>query len=136
MKTLHHPNIVKVFETFEDNRSIHIIMELCVGGDPLRRIASTGHFTERQAAILMKQIFRGLQYMHALNICHRDLKPENFLLSHKSDIEGTSLKIIDFGFAIKFEPEQFLKTKVDETNCNSPGDRVPRQWHKGKMARK
>merc|ERR1712137_138599 len=120
MKTLHHPNIVKVFETFEDNRSIHIIMELCVGGDPLRRIASTGHFTERQAAILMKQIFRGLQYMHALNICHRDLKPENFLLSHKSDIEGTSLKIIDFGFAIKFEPEQFLKTKVGSAYYIAP----------------
>merc|ERR1719502_128779 len=69
MTTLNHPNIVKVFETFEDNKSIHIIMELCLGGDMMRRITGKGHFTEHTAGILMKQIFRGLQYMHALKIC-------------------------------------------------------------------
>merc|ERR1712032_1541618 len=112
MKMMDHPNIVKLFETFEDHRNIYLVMELCSGGELFDRIIDAGHFTEVQAAILMQQILRAMFYMHENHICHRDLKPENFIFQTKDPIEKTLLKIIDFGLSCKFEPGQVLTTKA------------------------
>merc|ERR1719174_1792074 len=76
MKILDHPNIVQLFECFEDHRNIYLILELCTGGELFDRIIDTGHFTEIQAAIVMRSMFRALFYMHDNRVCHRDLKPE------------------------------------------------------------
>merc|ERR1712032_1235125 len=112
MKMMDHPNIVKLFETFEDHRNIYLVMELCSGGELFDRIIDAGHFTEVQAAILMQQILRAMFYMHENHICHRDLKPENFIFQTKDPIDKTLLKIIDFGLSCKFEPGQVLTTKA------------------------
>merc|ERR1712032_1139443 len=112
MKMMDHPNIVKLFETFEDHRNIYLVMELCSGGELFDRIIDAGHFTEVQAAILMQQILRAMFYMHENHICHRDLKPENFIFMTKDPIDKTLLKIIDFGLSCKFEPGQVLTTKA------------------------
>ncbi|KAF8820493.1 calcium-dependent protein kinase CDPK2B [Cardiosporidium cionae] len=110
MKALDHPNIIKLFQTYEDHRSIYLVMELCQGGELFDRIIEKGHFTEKHAAVLMKQIFSALHYLHSNNIMHRDLKPENFLFLHKSD--DSSLKIIDFGLSCRFKPGTFASTKA------------------------
>merc|ERR1712032_682221 len=112
MKMMDHPNIVKLFETFEDHRNIYLVMELCSGGELFDRIIDAGHFTEVQAAILMQQILRAMFYMHENHICHRDLKPENFIFMTKDPIEKALLKIIDFGLSCKFEQGQVLTTKA------------------------
>mmetsp|Transcript_7809 Transcript_7809/g.21329 ORF Transcript_7809/g.21329 Transcript_7809/m.21329 type:complete len:499 (-) Transcript_7809:50-1546(-) len=112
MKLLDHPNIIKLYETFEDHRSIYLVMELCSGGELFDRIIESGHFTEVQAAILMQQIVRAIYYMHENHVCHRDLKPENFLFLTKEPIEKTLLKIIDFGLSCRFEENQVLNTKA------------------------
>lgn len=112
MKLMDHPNIIKLYETFEDHRSIYLVMELCNGGELFDRIIECGHFTEAQAATLMQQIIRAIYYMHENKVCHRDLKPENFLFTTKDSIEKNILKIIDFGLSCKFEPGQVLTTKA------------------------
>jgi len=112
MKMMDHPNIIKLFETFEDHRNIYLIMELSLGGELFDRIIDAGHFTEVQAAILMQQIFRAIYYMHENKVCHRDLKPENFLFSSKDPIEKCLLKIIDFGLSCVYTSDQVLTTKA------------------------
>jgi len=112
MKIMDHPNIIKLYETFEDHRNIYLIMELCSGGELFDKIIEAGHFTEVQAAILMQQIIRAIYYMHENHVCHRDLKPENFLFMTKESIDKNLLKIIDFGLSCKFETNQVLTTKA------------------------
>eukprot|EP00408_Alexandrium_pacificum_P059232 CAMPEP_0171179554 /NCGR_PEP_ID=MMETSP0790-20130122/13314_1 /TAXON_ID=2925 /ORGANISM="Alexandrium catenella, Strain OF101" /LENGTH=503 /DNA_ID=CAMNT_0011644485 /DNA_START=102 /DNA_END=1613 /DNA_ORIENTATION=+ len=112
MKIMDHPNIIKLYETFEDHRSIYLVMELCNGGELFDRIIEAGHFTEAQAASLMQQIIRAIYYMHENKVCHRDLKPENFLFMSRDPIEKNTLKIIDFGLSCKFEANQVLTTKA------------------------
>lgn len=112
MKTMDHPNIIKLFESFEDARYIYLVLELCSGGDLFDRIIDAGHFTESQAATVMQHLFRALFYMHQNHIAHRDLKPENFLFMTKDPIEHSCLKVIDFGLACQFRSEQMLRTRA------------------------
>lgn len=112
MKMMDHPNIIKLFESFEDHRNIYLVMELCTGGELFNRIIEMGHFTEVQAAIVMQHVFRAIYYMHENHVCHRDLKPENFLFTTTEAIEKSSLKIIDFGLAHEFGPDTVLTTKA------------------------
>merc|ERR1719203_1155475 len=103
-----HPNIIKLYESFEDHKNIYLVLELAKGGEMFDRIVESGSFSEQQAAVLMRQIFRAIYYMHENHVCHRDLKPENFIFSTKEPIEKSILKIIDFGLSCKFEPNQVL----------------------------
>ncbi|CAJ1393836.1 unnamed protein product [Effrenium voratum] len=111
MKRMDHPGIIKLYETFEDKRNLYLIMEMCSGGELFDRIVEAGHFTETQAAIVMKQMISAIYYLHTNMICHRDLKPENFLFHTKEPIENNLLKLIDFGLATPFKTGQALKTK-------------------------
>jgi len=112
MKMMDHPNIIKLYESFEDRRNIYLVMELALGGELFDRIIESGHFTEVQAAVLMQQIVRAVYYMHENHVCHRDMKPENFLFMTKEPIEKNLLKIIDFGLSCKFEVGKVLTTKA------------------------
>eukprot|EP00928_Gymnodinium_smaydae_P018455 TRINITY_DN17022_c0_g1_i2.p1 TRINITY_DN17022_c0_g1~~TRINITY_DN17022_c0_g1_i2.p1 ORF type:complete len:506 (+),score=149.06 TRINITY_DN17022_c0_g1_i2:127-1644(+) len=112
MKMMDHPNIIKLYETFEDRKYIYLVMELCTGGELFDRIIDAGHFSELQAAVIMQQIIRAIYYMHENHVCHRDLKPENFIFMTKEVIEKNLLKIIDFGLSCSFQPDQVLTTKA------------------------
>lgn len=107
-----HPNIIKIFDFFEDRWCAYFIFELCEGGELLEKIATSGSFTEEQCAHVMTQILDGTSYLHGRHICHRDLKPENFLMSDKRPLEDSLLKITDFGCATFIEPGSFLKTPL------------------------
>jgi len=112
MKMMDHPNICKLFETFEDARNVYLVMELCEGGELFDRIIELNRMTERQAAIVMQNMFRALFYMHSVSVCHRDLKPENFLFTDKKPVEEATLKLIDFGLARGFKKNEILRTKA------------------------
>jgi calcium-dependent protein kinase len=112
MKTIDHPGIVKLFETFEDKRGIHLCMELCTGGELFERIVKEGRFSEPSAATVMQQVLRAVHYLHKHGVCHRDLKPENFLLQTKDAIKDNVVKIIDFGLSSRFVEGKPMKTRA------------------------
>ncbi|CAN1156548.1 Calcium-dependent protein kinase 4 [Linum perenne] len=105
-----HKNIVTIKGAYEDALYVHIVMELCSGGELFDRIIQRGHYSERKAAELTKIIGGVVEACHSLGVMHRDLKPENFLLVNKDD--DFSLKAIDFGLSVFFKPGQIFTDVV------------------------
>ncbi|KAG5019782.1 hypothetical protein AAZX31_06G180600 [Glycine max] len=103
MSTLpEHPNVVKLKATYEDNENVHLVMELCEGGELFDRIVARGHYSERAAAAVARTIAEVVRMCHSNGVMHRDLKPENFLFANKK--ENSALKAIDFGLSVFFKP--------------------------------
>ncbi|KAK8564166.1 hypothetical protein V6N13_005615 [Hibiscus sabdariffa] len=105
-----HKNIVTIQGAYEDPLYVHIVMELCSGGELFDRIIQRGHYTERKAAELTRIIVGVVETCHSLGVMHRDLKPENFLLVNRDD--DFSLKAIDFGLSVFFKPGQIFSDVV------------------------
>lgn len=110
-----HPNIVKFYETYNDQNNFHIIMELCTGGDLFSRGQgdNTRHrrkYSEKDACHLIFKIISAIVHCHSLGIVHRDLKPENILFENKSQF--SDIKIIDFGLSRKYLNEEDLHSVV------------------------
>jgi calcium-dependent protein kinase len=101
LRATDHPNIIKLYETFEDKQHLYLIMEECNGGELFNRLAINAKnnkmYTEKDAARIMKQILEAVNYLHFHGVCHRDLKPENILFSSMD--EFSHLKLIDFGLS-------------------------------------
>lgn len=100
LKKLIHPNIMQIFEFYEDKKNFYIITEFCDGGELFDKIVEKGTLSESEAAGIMKQLLSAVSYIHANQIVHRDLKPENILLDTK---KNNIIKIIDWGTARFFE---------------------------------
>ncbi|CAI5979350.1 unnamed protein product [Closterium sp. NIES-65] len=92
-----HPSVITLQEVFEDDKAIHLVMELCAGGDLFDRIKSQGQIPEPDAALVLKQLLEALLHCRSLGILHRDIKPENILLCSPSN--NVPIKLIDFGVA-------------------------------------
>ncbi|KAK4768736.1 hypothetical protein SAY86_026886 [Trapa natans] len=97
-----HPHIINIVDAFEDAVAVHVVMELCSGGELFDRIIQRGHYSEKQAAELARVIVGVVEQCHSLGVMHRDLKPENFLFVNHE--EESFLKTIDFGLSIFFKP--------------------------------
>lgn len=109
LKQLDHPNIVKLYEIYQDNQNIYLITEFLEGGELFNLILKSKHFSENIAAKIIKQLLSAISYCHAQNIVHRDLKPENMLLVDKDRFD---IKLIDFGLARSFLPNNSLCSKI------------------------
>ena len=97
-----HPNVISIKGAYEDAVAVHVVMELCAGGELFDRIIKRGHYTERKAAELTRTIVGVVEACHSLGVMHRDLKPENFLFVNNQ--EDSLLTTIDFGLSIFFKP--------------------------------
>ena len=115
VKNLNHPNIIKTYEIFDNEKYYYIIMDYCKGGELFDYIVKKGRLNEEETSFFFYQIINGLEYIHSKNIVHRDLKPENLLLTDKN-----KLKIIDFGLSNYFNLNKENKTKLLKTPCGSP----------------
>mmetsp|Transcript_75014 Transcript_75014/g.160675 ORF Transcript_75014/g.160675 Transcript_75014/m.160675 type:complete len:562 (-) Transcript_75014:105-1790(-) len=120
MRLLDHPNIVRFIESFEDRRSIYLVLELCEGGELFDRIVTAGYFHERLAAGCFRQMLLAVNYLHQNRIMHRDLKPENWLLGSKEEVGKAPLKLIDFGISRRFQPGVPARTKAGTPNYVAP----------------
>lgn len=134
LRTLDHPNIVKLVDTFESADRIYVVMEYMKGGELFDYVVEKGTLSEAEASVILRKITSAVAHMHGLNIIHRDLKPENLvccqhiakrqmsclmsrgvvsqlLTSKGSDAE---IKLIDFGLAKEMEESvtrSFLGTR-------------------------
>ncbi|KQK10184.2 calcium-dependent protein kinase 2 [Brachypodium distachyon] len=112
------PNIVELKGAYEDKQSVHLVMELCAGGELFDRIIAKGKYTERAAASLLRTIVEIVHTCHSLGVIHRDLKPENFLLSSKE--EDAPLKATDFGLSVFFKQGEVFKDIVGSAYYIAP----------------
>lgn len=120
-KKLDHPYIVKLFEVFEDQQQIHLVMECCDQGDLFDKVNLQKQISEFEAKDIVRKILLAVNYLHSCGIVHRDLKPENILF------QGTELKLIDFGLSKRFvkqvtndKNENFMKTLVGTVQYLAP----------------
>lgn len=110
LKSIDHPNIIKLFELYQDDTNYYLITEHCQGGELFERIKSAENFSEKEAADYMKQILSAVYYCHERQIVHRDLKPENLLFDQKK--QNANIKVIDFGTSRKFDPTKKLTKRL------------------------
>ncbi|XP_078516660.1 serine/threonine-protein kinase MARK2 isoform X16 [Lissotriton helveticus] len=115
MKVLNHPNIVKLFEVIETEKTLYLVMEYASGGEVFDYLVAHGRMKEKEARAKFRQIVSAVQYCHQKLIVHRDLKAENLLLDADMNI-----KIADFGFSNEFT----FGNKLD-TFCGSPPYAAP-----------
>ncbi|GJN18341.1 hypothetical protein PR202_gb05492 [Eleusine coracana subsp. coracana] len=113
-----HRNIVELRGAYEDRHSVNLVMEICEGGELFDRIIAKGHYTERAAAALCREIVAVVHSCHSMGVFHRDLKPENFLfLNNKED---SPLKATDFGLSVFFKPGETFKDLVGSAYYVAP----------------
>lgn len=116
LKAVDHKNIIKLIDYYEDEKYIHLVTELCNGGQLFDRIVAKtksleGHYTEKDAAGIILELLQGIDYCHTVhNIAHRDLKPENIMFMDTP--EGSIVKIIDFGLAREEDAKKGMSTRV------------------------
>ena len=96
---LSHPNIMQIFEFYDDTKNFYLVSELCNGGELLEKLSEKGSISESETMIIMKQLLSVINYSHSMNIVHRDLKPENILLD---DNKSLIIKVIDWGEGKKY----------------------------------
>lgn len=115
MKHLDHPNIVKLYQVIETDKTLYLVMEYASGGEVFDYLVAHGRMKEKEARAKFRQIVSAVEYLHQMHIVHRDLKAENLLLDADMNI-----KIADFGFSNEFVPGNKL-----DTFCGSPPYAAP-----------
>jgi len=112
LRSIRHPNIVSIYDIFENDKALYLVMEYCPGGDLFDMVCNTIPVTEQHAAAIFSQLLSALVYLHSKGIVHRDIKPANFLSS--SSTEPFEAKLTDFGLSnvVSNEDHEMLRTNV------------------------
>lgn len=117
MQAINHENVTGLYDTFEDQQSIYMVLEYCDGGDFGDKVKERAlNMQEPEAAEWVRQICSAVAACHSKGVCHRDIKPDNFM------VHGSTLKLTDFGLAIFLAREQMLNDK-----CGTPAFMSPEQ---------
>ncbi|KAG0226691.1 hypothetical protein BGW42_003458 [Actinomortierella wolfii] len=110
MKLINHPHVIRLYDVYETEKELFLVMEYVSGGELFEYLVNKGRLEEAEALRFFQQIIVGLAFCHKRKICHRDLKPENLLLDERMNV-----KIADFGMASLQKTGRLL-----ETSCGSP----------------
>ena len=109
--TLQHPNVLRLYNHFEDNDNYYLLLELCERGDLSSYLKSTGPLSEDKIRKIGREIAEGIRYLHSNRVLHRDLKLCNILIA-----DDGAVKICDFGLAVKLKDD----SEERETLCGTP----------------
>jgi len=118
LASLDHPNIIKLYECYEDSKYYHLVMEFCSGPMLLDKLLDAHNFNEAETSKMMKKIISAVMSLHAQGIAHRDLKPDNFV--YENDDSNAEIKLIDFGLANKFEHDRSFETVIGTPKYLAP----------------
>ena len=118
LRKIDHPNIVRLYEFFEDDKYYHLVTEFIEGGELFDFVIKSKMLSEPIAAHFMNQLLSAVAYCHANNIAHRDLKPENLLLDHESP--NATLKVIDFGTSTTYNPNDRMTKRYGTSYYIAP----------------
>lgn len=113
-----HPNVTYLRGTYEDKQNVHLVMDLCGGGELFDAIIKRGKYSERDAADLIRTIVNVVAHCHNMGVIHRDLKPENFLLQTPED--DSPVLCTDFGLSVFFKPGERFKDIVGSAYYVAP----------------
>jgi calcium-dependent protein kinase len=119
LRTLDHPNIVRIYENFEDSKNYYIVEEHCHGEDLFDLVSRLKQITEQVAARIMRQIFSAVGYLHTRQVVHRDLKPENIIVLNGNE-EVPHVKLIDFDTATYCSVERQLRGSIGTAYYMAP----------------
>ncbi|KAF5739323.1 hypothetical protein HS088_TW12G00528 [Tripterygium wilfordii] len=111
-------NIVEFKGAYEDKHNLHLVMELCSGGELFDRIIAKGKYSEKEASKIIRQVVNVVNVCHFMGVMHRDLKPENFLFASKD--EAASLKATDFGLSVFIEEGKVYRDIVGSAYYVAP----------------
>ncbi|XP_039575383.1 myosin light chain kinase 2, skeletal/cardiac muscle isoform X2 [Passer montanus] len=118
MNQLNHHNLIQLYDAIETPREIILFMEFVEGGELFERIIDDDyHLTEVDCMVFVRQICEGIRFMHHMGVLHLDLKPENILCVAAT---GHMVKIIDFGLARRYNPNEKLKVNFGTPEFLSP----------------
>lgn len=122
LKSVDHPNIIKLHDVFFGKRSVYLVTDLCRGGE-LFELLNSGKsqgfvFREDRASKLMRDMISAVHYLHGKGIVHRDLKLENFLFQVKTS--SSPLIMIDFGLSKHFDKGELLNQRVGSCYYTAP----------------
>jgi len=121
MELIQHKNVIRLFEVFQEPKTVTLVMELVLGGELFDRIVEKGNYSEKDAAGCIFQVCEALSVLHKNGIVHRDLKPENILYADKKGDNMDVIKIADFGLARSLA----AKGEMMKTACGTPGYVAP-----------
>eukprot|EP01114_Cavostelium_apophysatum_P001040 TRINITY_DN1089_c0_g1_i1.p1 TRINITY_DN1089_c0_g1~~TRINITY_DN1089_c0_g1_i1.p1 ORF type:complete len:345 (-),score=100.48 TRINITY_DN1089_c0_g1_i1:89-1123(-) len=116
MKKVSHPNVLNLEEVYETDDTIALVMELVNGGELFYKIVEKGNYSEKDAAKIVRQMCKGVEYLHEQGIAHRDMKPENLLCATDTREEYKPFRVViaDFGLSKAFNEEALA------TSCGTP----------------
>lgn len=121
LKMLDHPHVVTLFELFEDDKELSLVMELCSGGQLEKYVEKHGCMNEVEAAITMKSVLRAVGYLHSISIVHRDIKAANCLLVVAGAVDlQQDVKLSDFGLSTVFKKRVPLTQRAGTPSHMAP----------------
>ena len=106
MSSVQHPNIIHIYEVFENKEKMVLVMEIAAGGELYDFLSERKCLEENEARRIFRQISTAVYYCHKHNICHRDLKLENILLDENGCAKVSTYYVSD-------HPHQYKEKQVN-----------------------